>query len=319
MPVTVPCDPSHPQSKAINPTDALFGADQDGHPFTMPISEGPHFIICGQTGSGKSVYINHILISMMSHTTPDELSITWVDPKKVESIPYVDNPFCPINPVIKISDAYGLMMYYTQLMEARYDDLEKINVKKIDSYNEWVHAHPEKAADMGLTPMKYMVCVIDEYADMVMQEPEVEQPIIRLGAKARAAGIHLLIATQRPSANVISPTLKANIPSRVCLKVTDSTNSQIVIDEPGGEKLSGPGDSIVKDKNGNITRCQGNFIDDDEIARIFEQQRASYPKPDFIDYKQAVVDSGECEWADDYDENTPWEKKHVKKVRKRRR
>lgn len=304
-------------SRAEDPTEAVFGLDLHGNVVHKCISDGPHWIVCGQTGSGKSVFMNQILVTMMSHTTPDELKIIWVDPKKVEAGAYKGSPFCPIDPVTDMNDAYGLMLYLAWEMDRRYDDLESVGVKNLMEFNEWVDKHPDEAKERGLEKMPFFVCIIDEYADMVAQNKEVEAPIIRLGQKARAAGLHLLIATQRPSASILSPSLKANVPSRVCMRVADSTNSMIVMDEPGGEKLRGYGDCYIKDKAGNMTRCQGAFIENDEIDRIFDDLKDTYGSPDTIDYKQIAVDQGLCEWAGDYDEDTPWKDKHLKAIKKR--
>lgn len=313
--------PNHEmRSRAVDPTHAAFGYTLDGKPASYVISEGPHWIVCGQTGSGKSVFANQILISMMFHSYPNELKIMWVDPKKVEAGPYKGCPFCPIDPVLDMGDAYGLMMYLTWEMDRRYDDLEEVGAKNIVGFNKWVKENPEKAKEKGLEPMPYMVAMIDEYADMVAQEPEVEKPIIRLGAKARACGIHLIIATQRPSATIISGNLKANIPGRICLKVADGTNSMIVLDEYGGEDLLGMGDALVKDKNGKIRRMQGAYVDDEEeIPDIFAALREKFGSPEPINYKQIVVDNGLCQWAEEYDEDTPIEDRHVKSLPRRRR
>ena len=301
------------QTWAKDPTHAVFGMDLEGKTFAMPISEGPHWIVAGQTGSGKSVFMNALLISMISHTTPDELNIAWVDPKKVEATAYIGLPYCPIDPVTDMGDAYGLMAYFTWLMDKRYEKLAAVNVKNVAEFNEWVEKHPEEAAQKGFEKMKYWVVVIDEYADMVMQEKDVEKNIVRLGQKARASAIALLIATQRPSSDIISPVLKANIPSRIALKVTDSINSLIILDETGAEKLAGYGDGFVKTQSGEITRVQGPRITNEEIDRIFSYLRAKYPAPAPVDYKKIVVDAELCEWAEEYADDVPSEQRHVKK------
>lgn len=304
-------------NRALDPTHAVFGLDMEGHVFDLPLSEGPHFLICGQTGSGKSVYMNAILVSVMAHATPYEVKMTWIDPKKVEATAYVGLPYCPIDPVTDMNDAYGLIQFYTWEMDRRYDLLADLNVKNLAEYNEWIDNKPEEAKKRGHEKLPYYICVIDEYADMVMQEKDVEAGIVRLGQKSRAAGIHLLIATQRPSASIVSPTLKSNIPTRVCLKVADSTNSGIILDEPGGEALKGYGDSLVKEKSGDITRVQGPFITNDEIDAIFSHLRDKYGKPETLDYKTIVVEQGLCEWAEEYEDNVPIEERHVKKPKRR--
>lgn len=306
------------KSRAKDPTHAIFGKTPQGDTLDIALSAGPHWIICGETNSGKSVFANHLLVSLMCHNHPDQIKMVWVDPKMVEASAYVDLPFCPINPVIDMNDAYGLIQYFVWEMERRYSLLAKAGKKKLADYNQWIADNPEEAATNGHEQLPYMVCVIDEYADMVMQVKEVEEGIIRLGQKARAAGIHLLIMTQRPSVTIISPTLKANIPGRVCLKVADSTNSSIVLDQTGGEKLKGFGDALVK-WGSSLERVQGPFLSDDELAGIFADLRNRYGTPEPINYKQIVVDAGLCVWAEDYDDTVPMSERHVKKPPRSRR
>lgn len=306
-------------NRAVDPTDAVFGMDTEGGMYQKPISAGPHWIICGQTGSGKSVYINSILISMMSHSHPDELKITWIDPKKVEATAYVGLPYCPINPVTDMSDAYGLIQYYCWEMDRRYELLADTDTKQLSEFNDWVEKHPEEAKKRGYEKLPYYVCVVDEYADLVMQEKEVEEGLIRLGQKSRASGIHLMIATQRPSASIISPNLKANIPSRVGLKTSDATNSAIILDEAGCETLRGYGDSLVRSKDDSEpVRVQGPYISNDEIAKIFASLREKYGAPTPLDYKSVVVENGLCDWAEEYDDSVPVEDRHVKKPKRGR-
>ena len=306
------------KTQAKDPTDAVLGSLLTGETLHIPLSTGPHWLVCGQTGSGKSVALQSILVSMMAHAEPSELIISWIDPKKVEATAYIGLPYCPIKPVTDMGDAYGLLAYLVWLMDERYSWLSDVEVKNLIEFNDWVEANPELAELKGYSKMPYFVCVIDEYADMVMQEKTVEDLIVRLAQKARAAGIHLLIATQRPSADIISPTIKSNVPGRICLKVLDSVNSMIVLDEAGGEKLRGYGDGLVKQADGSITRFQGPYISNDEIAKIFAYLTEKYPQPDPIDYKQIVVNEGLCQWIEDYDDSVPSEDRHVQKVKRSR-
>ena len=307
------------KNRAKDPTHAVFGVTPEGEVFDRPLSSGPHWLICGQTGSGKSVFVNNLLISAMSHSHPDELQITWVDPKKVEAGPYVGLPFCPIDPVTNMNDAYGLMAFYVDEMERRYGVMEEHGFKQVADMNAWIDDNPKDAKAKGLEKMPYMLCVIDEYADLQQQAPDTEKLIARLGAKARASAQHVICVTQRPWIQVISGLLKANLPSRVALKVADGTNSQIIMDETGAEKLRGYGDAFVKEVSGEITRMQGPFIPDDQLHAIFKQLREKYPKPESIDYKQRAVDSGMCEWEEAYEDDVPWKDRHVKPVKQKRR
>lgn len=306
------------KTRAIDPTDAVFGDDLEGNHFHTNLSGGPHWIVAGQTGSGKSVYLNSLLSSCMFHATPDELIITAVDPKKVEFSNYDGLPFCPIDSVTNMSDAYGLLAYWTWEMDERYSALEAVNVKNLAEYNEWAEKdeNKERAEELGYPRMKYVICVIDEYADMVMQESTVEDLIVRLAQKARAAGITLLIATQRPSADIISPTIKANVPARIGLKTTDSTNSMIVIDESGLEKLRGYGDSIVKLTDGSMVHVQGPYISNAELDKMFSDLKKKYPAPTPINYKQICVDNQLCDWAEKYDDDVPMKDRHLTKHKK---
>lgn len=299
-------------TKAKDPTDAVFGMTPDGDVFHMPISAGPQWLVAGTTGSGKSVFMNNLAISMMSHATPEELQIFAVDPKKVEFTPYTDLPYCPIPPINNMDDAYGFLLYMTWEMDHRYSALAAAGVKNLVEYNQWAKKHSEKAAELGYPTMLYQLLIIDEFADAVMQNSEITDPIIRIAQKARASGQHMIIATQRPSADIISPTIKANIPARIALKVADATNSMIILDDAGAEKLQGHGDALVKTADGSVTRMQGPYVSTPELERIFGYFKKEYPKPKFFDYKKIVVDNDMAQWAEDYDESVPWEDRHLK-------
>lgn len=309
-------------TKAKDPTHAIMGVDTEGHPLSIPLSDGPHWLCAGQTGSGKSVFVNSILISMMFHAHPDELKITWIDPKKVEAKAYVGLPFCPIDPVTNMDDASGLLKYLTWEMDQRYDKLESVDVKKIDEFNQWVEDNPQEAQSKGYTKFPYWILVIDEYYDMILQNKSVEDDIVRIAQKARAAGIHMIVATQRPSADVISSTVKANIPARIAMKVMNAVNSNIILDEPGAEELRGYGDAYIKEVSGDVSRVQGPFITNDEIARIFgalTQEYGKYNGADGpFDYKTRTVDLGLCDWADEYTDDVPLSDRHVKPKKKTR-
>lgn len=302
---------------AYDPTDAVMGIDTNGEVFHTPLSKGPHWLVAGQTGSGKSVFMNALMASVMYHSTPQELKIMTIDPKKVEFAAYKDLPFCPIDPVTDMNDAYGLLSYLCWEMDRRYEILQKINVRNIEDYNQKYEELKEKnklpqiIAEEGR--MAYIICIIDEYAELTMVEKTVEDLIIRLAQKARAAGISLLIATQRPSADIISSTIKANVPARIGLKTTDSMNSMIIIDEPGCEKLAGYGDSIIKMTDGSMIRVQGPFISDDELETIFAELRNKWGKPTPIDFKTICIENDLADWAENYDDDVPIEERHVKK------
>lgn len=263
-------------------------------------------------------------MSLFAHASPDELKVFIVDPKAVDFAIYKGLPYCPIDPINEdMSEAYGLMIYLTILMDQRYQIIKSAGagVKNIDGYNEWVENNPEEARIKGMSKLPYILVLVDEYNDLVMQHREVETPIVRLGQKSRAAGIHCIIATQRPSADVITSTLKANIPSRIGLMTTDYMNSRVILDEEGCEKLLGKGDSLVKADN-QLTRVQGMYITDSEMIKIFDYLKENYtnnpvPKEDYSQYKQVLIDSEQFEWVEDYDDSVPLEKRKIKPVRRR--
>ncbi|WP_280512666.1 FtsK/SpoIIIE domain-containing protein, partial [Corynebacterium mastitidis] len=174
---------------ASHPTTAVFGVGVDGKPVILPFAKFPHALLAGTTGSGKSVFANNILISQMSHTHPDELKFSIVDPKIVEFARYARLPHMFTDPVTNMGDAYGLMTFFTHLMDRRYDIMKKAdNNQNIDDYNQWIDGNAGEAKKLGVSKFCYHKIVIDEYSDMIMQVPEVEAPIIRLAQKARAAG-----------------------------------------------------------------------------------------------------------------------------------
>lgn len=300
------------KTKAKDPTHAVFGKTIEGEVLAIPISDCPHLLIAGETRSGKSVYVNNICVSMMTHASPEELKITWIDPKIVEAVAYKGLPYSWADPVTDMGDAYGLLAYMVWMMDERYKMLAQAGCKNIAEYNDFVDNNPEKAAEMGLERFYYLVVIIDEFSDLIMQERTVEDLIIRLAQKARAAGIHVIICTQRPDAQTLSPLIKANIPGRVGLRTVNAANSAIILDQEGCEKLQGYGDSLVK-VGGDITRCQGPYLSNEEIEAIFSYLRDKYGEPEFIDYKQLSVDLGLAMWCQDYPAGTPWAEKHVKK------
>lgn len=231
--------------------------------------------------SGKSCYVNSLLISAMSHATPDELKIFAIDPKKVDFSSYIDLPYCPINPVTDMRDAYGLLAFAVWEMERRYKIIKAAGVKQLSEYNDFYDKDPNGEIAKKYGRMPYMMFVIDEYADLQSISPNTETLCKSLAQKGRASGIILLLATQRPSADVISTTLRSNFPSRICLKVDNSTSSQIVLGDGvdrayDGSKLKGYGDSFVLDQRGNCERVQGIYISNEEIDAIFDFLKEKY-------------------------------------------
>ena len=258
-----------------------LGKDIMGRPQLADLSKMPHLLIAGSTGSGKSVCTNTIICSILMRYKPDEVKMVLVDPKKVELSNYNGIPhlLCPV-----VSDPKKASIALQKLvaeMEKRYDLFSEKNVKNIGGYNEWVDKENAKNSTQ-IPHMTYIVAIIDELADlMLVASKEVEDSIMRITQMARAAGIHLIVATQRPSTDVITGVVKANIPSRIAFAVASNIDSRTILDSSGAEKLLGKGDMLFLPMGENVPiRIQGCFIDDNEIKRIIDhvckQQGAHY-------------------------------------------
>lgn len=239
----------------------LLGENVYGRLDTMP-----HLLIAGATGSGKSVCVNSIICSILMRTKPDEVKMILVDPKKVEFTPYNDVPHL-LAPVITDGElANKALKVVVEMMDARYDLFEEARVRNINSYNAFVDQHP----DSHLRRLPRIVVIIDELADlMLVGAKEVEQSIQRITQLARAAGIHLIVATQRPSVNVITGVIKANIPARIAFAVSSTVDSRTILDQAGAERLLGYGDMLFLDNGDSAPRrIQGVFIKDEEVNAV---------------------------------------------------
>ena len=249
-----------------------LGKDIMGKTQSMDISKTPHLLVAGSTGSGKSVCINTMLASILMRYRPDEVKLMLVDPKKVELSNYngVPHLLCPV--VTDPKKASIMLQRIVQEMEDRYNTFSDKAVKNIGGYNEWVEKENHKHPETPIKKMPYIVVIIDELADlMLVASKEVEDSIMRITQMARAAGIHLIVATQRPSTDVITGVVKANIPSRISFAVASQIDSRTILDMPGAEKLLGKGDMLFLPMGENVPiRIQGCFISDNEIARIID-------------------------------------------------
>ena len=271
------------ESKENNGAKILvaLGKDIMGMPALVDLAKMPHLLIAGSTGSGKSVCTNTIICSVLMRYKPDEVKLMLVDPKKVELSNYNGIPhlLCPV--VSDPKKASLVLQKLVEEMEKRYDLFSDKNVKNIGSYNELIDKE-NKNSDIKQERMHYIVAIIDELADlMLVASKEVEDSIMRITQMARAAGIHLIVATQRPSTDVITGVVKANIPSRIAFAVASNIDSRTILDSSGAEKLLGKGDMLYLPMGSNVpTRIQGCFIDDEEIKRIIDhvcaQQSARY-------------------------------------------
>ena len=243
-----------------------LGENIAGEPQFADLAKMPHLLIAGTTGSGKSVCLNSMIISILYNARPDEVQFIMIDPKGVELSVYNGIPHMPTPVVKNANKAAGALAWAVKEMLNRYALLEKYKVKDIKSYNKLAEGNPE------MIKMTQFVIVIDELADLMMAAPnEVEDSICRLAQMARAAGMHLVIATQSPRADVITGLIKSNIPSRIALSVANNLESRIIIDQGGAEQLLGNGDMLFNPIGSNKpTRIQGCFVSEEEIEKITE-------------------------------------------------
>lgn len=258
-----------------------LGKAVNGLARTFDLTRMPHLLVAGSTGSGKSVAVNGIISSILMKARPDQVKFLMVDPKMVELSVYNDIPHLLIPVVTNPRKASKALQKVVDEMENRYELFSKVGVRNIAGYNAKVEAFNSKSEEKQV-PLPLIVVIVDELADLMMvASKEVEDAIIRLGQKARAAGIHMILATQRPSVDVISGLIKANVPSRIAFAVSSGTDSRTILDENGAEKLLGRGDMLFKpiDENHPV-RLQGSFISDDDVEGIVsfikEQAEADY-------------------------------------------
>lgn len=240
-----------------------LGEDVKGQPIVSDLARMPHLLIAGATGSGKSVCINSIITCLLLTHTPDRLRLLMVDPKMVELSVYNGVPHLLSPVVTEVDRAAGVLFWAVKEMERRYQLCSKANARDLERYNAFLLKRNE-------APLPYIVVVVDEMADLMMAAPEeVEKHICRLAQMARAVGIHLIIATQRPSVDVITGLIKANFPARIAFAVSSQVDSRVILDVPGAERLLGRGDMLFMGSDASkLERIQGTFLSDDEINRI---------------------------------------------------
>lgn len=263
------------QTKAENLLEIPLGKAVNGTARAFDLSKMPHLLVAGSTGSGKSVAVNGIIASILMKARPDQVKFMMVDPKMVELSVYNDIPHLLIPVVTNPRKASKALQKVVDEMENRYELFAKVGVRNIAGFNAKVEEFNAQSEYKQL-PLPLIVVIVDELADLMMvASKEVEDAIIRLGQKARAAGIHMILATQRPSVDVISGLIKANVPSRVAFAVSSGTDSRTILDENGAEKLLGRGDMLFKpiDENHPV-RLQGSFISDDDVERIVNYIKA---------------------------------------------
>ena len=270
-----------PKEKESSKLLAVLGKDIMGSPRFMEINKTPHLLIAGATGSGKSVCVNSIITTILMRSKPDEVKLVMIDPKKVELSMYNGAPHL-LSPVVNDPKKASIVLKkIVEEMEKRYDLLSETGTKNIEGYNKLIQSKID-SGDTSVKKLPYIVVLIDELADlMLVAAKEVEDSIMRITQMARAAGIHLIVATQRPSTDVITGVVKANIPSRISFAVSSGIDSRTILDMTGAEKLIGKGDMLFLPMGeGNPTRIQGSFVSEDEVQKIVDytvkQQKAKY-------------------------------------------
>ena len=281
----------------------LLGKDSEGRPLVHDLADMPHLLIAGRTGTGKSVCLNSIILSLLLTRTPEECRLLMIDPKQVELAEYGQLPHLMHPVVTDNSKAEAILAWAVDKMEERYELMRRSRVRNIAGYNELgrdeiikrVKPIDDAERDMLRDRLPYIVIIVDEVGDLMMaMKKEVEGHIIRLAQKSRAAGIHLILTTQRPTVDVITGLIKSNLPARICFQVADRSNSRVVLDEMGAEKLLGKGDMLFLQPNtSTIIRAQGSFATNQEIQRIVAHLEVDEPEFDSEIENRINSDPGE--------------------------
>lgn len=276
---------SQEAKKATHPLEVAIGKDIAGKAVFLNLATTPHMLIAGATGAGKSSGINCIITSLLMRTTPDQVRLILIDPKQVEMGQYQRLPHLLTQPVTNPKKAANALGWAVKEMERRYDALSECGYRDITGYNTAVIKGslqvPAGRDAAEYEHMPYIVIVVDELNDLMMVAArDVEESITRIAQKARAVGIHLIVATQRPSVNVITGVIKANVPARMAFAVSSLTDSRVILDQPGAERLVGQGDMLLLPGNSSVAnRIQGSWVGEEEVRQVVEHWRAQAPEP----------------------------------------